>query len=301
MRTGKSELEIRNSKFEARNSKLEITLLSVLLSTLCLSTARGTTLVRLSLEQLSQASTDIVRGHVVSQESRWNAEHTQIVTLTTIAVDQAMKGHPPTTLVIEQLGGTVGNIRARVAGTVHFLSQADYLLFLEPVTENPSRYLPVGMMQGAYRVYRDAMTHEERVIQPQGGFFYDARGSAGEARTSDETMPLAQFRQQLSTALSAPVVIPRGTSVPLTIESTESRGVGRLRVSGRTARDIYPNSKTVIPAGSPIQGTAQLVSGVWKIHWTEVSVRGTRVPISASSKQPRGESLRGRTVIVNVR
>ena len=47
---------------------------------------RATTLVRLSLEQLSQASTHVVRGHAVRQESRWNPEHTRIVTLTTVAV-----------------------------------------------------------------------------------------------------------------------------------------------------------------------------------------------------------------------
>lgn len=284
-----------------RNSKLGIPVLTLLSMGMWVATAHGTTLVRLSLEQLSQASTDIVRGHVVSQESQWNPEHTQIVTLTTVAVDQAMKGHPPATMVIEQLGGTVGHIRSRVAGTVNFLPQGDYLLFLEPAAANSSRYLPVGMMQGAYKIYRDAATREERVTQPPGGFFYDARGSAGGAKTSDETIPLAQFRTQLSTALAAPVAIPRGTSIPLAIESTESRGVGRLRVTGRTARDIYPNSKAVIPAGSTVEGTAQLASGAWKIHWTEVSVRGARIAISANSEEPRGESLRGRSLWINVK
>ncbi len=263
--------------------------------------ARATTLVRLSLEQLSQASSDIVRGHVVSQESQWNPAHNQIVTLTTIAVDQAVKGQPPASLVIEQLGGTVGNIRSRVPGTVQFQPQGDYLLFLEPAAANSSHYLVVGMMQGAYRIYPDRITHEERVIQPLGGFFYGTRGSGGGLKTSEQTIPLNQFRQQLLAALLARIVIPRGTSIPLTIQSTESRGVGRVRVLGRTAGDVYPSASVVIPAGSRIEGTAQWVSGVWRIRWTELFIRGAHVEINATSEEPAGVTLRGRTVLINVR
>src|SRR5712692_5436265 len=82
--------------------------------------AGATTLVRLSLEQLTEASSAIVRGRVVSQESRWNPHHTRIVTFTTLAVAETMKGAPGSTVVVEQLGGTVGNIRVHVSGTVHF-------------------------------------------------------------------------------------------------------------------------------------------------------------------------------------
>lgn len=276
-------------------------LLTVLLVGLCLAAARGTSLVCLSLEQLSQASTHIVRGHVLSQESRWNDAHTQIVTLTTVAVDRVVKGWPSATVVIEQPGGTVGHLRSHVSGTVHFFPQTDYILFLEPAAANPSRYLVVGMMQGAYRVYRDATTQEERLIQPLGGFYHGVRAGDGGSNASEKTMSLTQFRQQLSAALAAPMVVPRGTSIPLTIESTESLGVGRLRVIGRTVATIYPTARLVIPAGSSIEGTAQAVSGVWRIHWTALSVRGTSVPISATSGEPRGDSLRGRTLIASER
>src|SRR3972149_4736345 len=129
------------------------------------SVAHGTTLVRLSLEQLSQASSAIVRGRVLSQESRLSADGKQVVTLTTIAVEQSMKGRPPATVVVEQPGGAVGNRRVRVAGTIQFRPETRYMLFLEPSTSGAGRFRMVGMLQGAYRILRDERTQEERVIR----------------------------------------------------------------------------------------------------------------------------------------
>lgn len=73
--------------------------------TVALSPARATTMVSMSLEQLTQASSDIVQARVVNQLSEWNATHTQIMTITTMAVLQTLKGNPPSTLQVRQLGG----------------------------------------------------------------------------------------------------------------------------------------------------------------------------------------------------
>ncbi len=101
--------------------------------------------------------------------------------------------------------------------------------------------------------------------------------------------------------MNAPIVIPSGTSVPIVIRSTESRGAGRVRVMGRTTVDLYPSATVVIPAGSSVEGTARRVAGNWEIHWQEVSIRGTRVEIGASSEEPAGGSLRGRAMVVKTR
>lgn len=260
--------------------------------------ARGTTMVRMSLEQLSQASSVIVRGHVVSAESHWNAAHTRIMTYTMVAVDQAMKGSPGATVVVQQLGGTVGNRHVYVPGSARLEPQASYLLFLEPAES--SRYVVVGMEQGAYRITRDTKTGREIVIQPTGEFHVGAA-----AGVTMEGMPLSQFQPGLSRAIEAPVVIPAGTSLPLVIESVESDGVGRLQVLARTTHDIFPSAKSVVPAGSAVAGAAQLVVGVWKIRWAEVMVRGTEIPIRATSEEPHApngaDPLRGRQLVVRVR
>ena len=260
------------------------------------STALSTTLVRLSLEQMSQASTAIVRGRVVSQETLWNPQHTEIITSTAIEVEDVFKGQPSSTLIVEQLGGTIGNLHEYVAGTVHFRPQASYLLFLEPAGEDSTLYRVVGMAQGAYRIYQDAITHEERVVRPLGNVFY-----AAAAKPSEGTAPLKQFDQEVTAALRAPLVIPAGTALAVRVETAPSRGVGRLALLARTTSEVYPSPTLVIPVGSEVQGTAERVAGVWRIHWTDVSIRGRRVPIAAASKEPARESLGGKLFVVTVR
>ena len=272
--------------------------LAVLLGTWCAATARATTLVRLSLEQLTEASSAIVRGHVVSQESGWNPAHTHIFTTTTIAVDQALKGNVQPEVVIEQLGGKLGHRREYVAGTVHFFPQASYWLFLEPAAAGTGRDMGVGMAQGAYRIYQDPATREERVIRPFGGAFY---GTSGPAQATEGARPIEQFRQEVSAALQAPLVIPKGTSLPVLIEAARSQGVGRLSVLGRTTADVYPSRTVVVPAGSEVEGRAERVAGTWRILWTGVSIRGARVAIAGASSEPAAEHLGGKMVVIRVR
>ncbi len=281
--------------------KTRICFLVLLAASASVPAARATTLVRLSLEQLVQASTEIVGAHVVSQESRWTPDHTRIITLTTLALDQTFKGNPPATLVVEQPGGTVGNTHVRVPGTILFRPQARYVLFLEVSRSNPSHYLPVGMFQGAYRIFRDETTREERVIVPMGSMADTAGSGGGQMNFPAQTVSISEFRQGLFAASRRPLEIPRGTSIPLVIQSVEPRGAGRVRVLARTTVSVYPSSKAIVPAGSRVEGTATLVSRAWKIHWTELDIRGTRVPISAHSEEPAGESLRGRVLGLNLR
>ena len=299
-------MRIRYPKLETRipagNPQVAIGfLLTLFVAGLGVARASATTM---SLEQLVQASTDIVRGQVAGQESRYNETNTQIVTFTTIVVGERIKGQAPATVVVEQPGGTVGNIRSDVAGTVRFHEGGDYLLFLEPARLNASRRLVVGMMQGAYRIYRDATTNEDRVIQPSSKPVErdETRASepAADPPAGAETIPLNQFRQRLSAAMAAPLVVPRGISIPIVIETTEFEGVGRMRVVGRTTADLLPNSKTAIPAGSTVEGSAQRWQGAWKVYWSQVSVHGVSIPISGSSEE-LGESLRGRSMMVKVK
>jgi hypothetical protein len=219
------------------------------------------------------------------------------VTLTTLTVEDTIKGHPPATVVVEQMGGTVGDIRVWVAGTALFRPQESYMLFLEPSTGS-SRYLLVGMVQGSYHIFRDPLAQEERVSLPLNRLLL---GSGKELRTSGGLLPLKEFREDLSAAMKAPVVIPRGTAIPVTIQSVESRGVARVRVLGQTTAEVFPAPTVVIPAGSPLEGTAERVSGKWRIHWTEVSIRGQRGAISATSQEPADSTLRGRTLVITVR
>ncbi|MGH9455025.1 MAG: hypothetical protein ACRD2O_13750, partial [Terriglobia bacterium] len=134
-------------------------------------------MVHLSLSQLSRAAAVIVKGRATRQEYGWNAGHSMIMTLTTFAVDDVEKGSALQTLVVEEPGGVMGNIQMRMDGTAHFYPQASYVLFLEPSHSGAGRFMPVGMMEGAFRTYRDAQTGTERVIPPVQGQLDAAPGT----------------------------------------------------------------------------------------------------------------------------
>jgi len=287
--------------FRAKRGTSPCSLLVLLVLILRAAPASSTTLVRMSLDQLAEASTEIVRARVVSQETAWNPQHTRIYTYTTFALDQTYKGDPPSFPVIQQPGGTVGKTRVFVAGTVQFHTQTGYLLFLERSSADPSKFLPVGMVQGAYRIYRDEKTQEEKLILPLGSLTRGSPASGPGSVLAGPAVPVHQFQRDISASLSSPLSIPRGTAIPVAIKSKQSAGVRRMEVRGRTTADLFPNSGLVIPAGSAISGMAERVGDSWMISWTEVSIRGTQVLLSARNTEPAARTLQGRTLVVNVR
>ena len=281
--------------------KMRTQLFTVFGAVLLAVSASASTLLRMSLDQLAQASTEVIRGHAVNQETLWNPAHTRIYTYTTLAVDQTYKGNPASTLIVQQPGGTIGKVRVFVAGTIQFHSQASYVLFLERSAADPSKFLPVGMMQGAYRIYRDATTQEEKLILPLGSLTRGAPASGAASIIAGPAVPVRQFQREISTALSRPLTIPHGTAIPLAIRSTQFAGVRRMGVEGRTTSDLFPNSGLVIPAGSALSGMAERVGESWEISWTEVSICGKQILLSARSTAPAVGPLRGRLLVVNVR
>jgi hypothetical protein len=100
--------------------------------------------------------------------------------------------------------------------------------------------------------------------------------------------------------MNTAIQIPHGLKMMVAIASTESRGIGRMHVYGRTTTELFPNKNLIIPTGTEVEGEAVLSSGIWTIHWDEVNVRGVRAQVSATSQESEG-SLRGRSVVLSVR
>ena len=272
-----------------------------LLIILAAAPASATTLVRMSLDQLAEASTEIVRAHVLSQQTVWNPQHTRIYTYTTLALDRTYKGDPPSSPIIQQPGGTVGKTRVFVAGTVQFHTQTGYLLFLERSSADQSKFLLVGMLQGAYRIFRDEKTGEEKLILPLGSLTRGTPASGPGSVLAGPAVPVHQFQRDISASLSSPLNIPPGTAIPVAIKFAQSAGARRIDVRGRTTTDLFPNPGLVIPAGSAISGMAERVGDSWTISWTEVSISGRQVVLSARNTEPAAKTLEGRRLVVNVR
>ena len=102
-------------------------------------------------------SSRIVQGRVTGMQSAWNPGHTQIRTTITINVSDVFKGTMPPNgaLVIEQLGGQVGDMAMDVSDQPSFTVGENVILFLgasgiaTPV---------VGLQQGKLTVVPDPST-----------------------------------------------------------------------------------------------------------------------------------------------
>ncbi|HKT11664.1 MAG TPA: hypothetical protein VJW77_07545 [Terriglobia bacterium] len=257
--------------------------------------AAATTLVRMSLSQLAQASSAIVQGRVVAQTTRTDAGGTRVYTYTTVQTEKALKGQPPATITIQQPGGTVGNFHVRVPGTALLRPGTQYVLFLEQATGAGAYHL-VGMMQGAFRVYQQRKGVERHVALPLGSL-NTGSGSA----TLSPSPTLGEFQMTVSGVVAAPIIIPPGTMIPVVIVSTEFQGAGQAVVIARTTSDLFPSRSVVIPAGSQVVGNAQRQGNKWKIYWNAVSVRGHAAHLSAASETSAADGLKGQAMFVETR
>ena len=276
--------------------KIRTIVLAVLSGLWLAPPAGATTLVRMSLSQLAQASSVIVQGQVVAKTARLNASRTRIMTYTTVQVEKALKGNPPSTVIIEQPGGTVGNFHVHVPGAAQLRPQTQYVLFLEPVAGSSGTFHTVGMMQGAFRVYKETNGARSRVVFPLG-----ALSTGASSATLSQSPSLGEFQMSISGVLAAPITIPAGTSIPVVIVSTEFQGAGQAVVVARTTSDLFPSKAVVIPAGSQVVGTAQRQGDKWKIYWNSVSVQGSRAHLSATNEISSGEGLKGLPMVLQTR
>lgn len=124
---------------------------------ICLMVATGvgsaTTVIPLSVENLTQISSHVVEGHAVSSWAQWNAAHTVIFTYTEFQVSRTLKGQTGSAVVVRQLGGSLDGITEKVAGVRHWQTGDQALLFLRPGEAQDGSLVVTGLMQGNFLVY----------------------------------------------------------------------------------------------------------------------------------------------------
>lgn len=124
--------------------------------------AEATVAVPVDRAQQVGLSDLIVRATVTARSSMWNADHSQIVTLTRLRVTAWVKGAGTSELVLRQLGGTVGDTVMQVSGDAHFTVGQDAVLFLRRgdgvvflTAMAQSAYYVQGRADGTPMVHRD--------------------------------------------------------------------------------------------------------------------------------------------------
>jgi hypothetical protein len=109
----------------------------------------------MSVQDLTQASSSVVRAKAVSVHSEWDAGHALIYTYTRFQLISTMKGQSASEFVVRQLGGHAEGYTQKVAGVRHWQPGEEVVLFLRP--SMASGVLAVtGLFQGNFSVSRSA-------------------------------------------------------------------------------------------------------------------------------------------------
>jgi hypothetical protein len=122
---------------------------------------RATTLMPMSVAQMTQAAQEIVRARCVANATHW--DHGELWTFTAFDVQENWRGTATGQISVRLLGGRTAQITSTVSGVPHFQPGEDVVLFLEPTSLGG--YSIVSWQQGTFRIRRDAATGEDRVTQ----------------------------------------------------------------------------------------------------------------------------------------
>ncbi len=113
----------------------------------------ATTVIPMSVEDLTRASRNIAEARVLETWSAWNPQHTLIYTFARVQVTRMLKGANADAFLVKQIGGSAGGYTQKVAGVRHLVTGEAALLFLRPSQAGDGTMVVVGLMQGNFRIY----------------------------------------------------------------------------------------------------------------------------------------------------
>lgn len=172
----------------------------------------ATTVIPPEFDELVGNADYVVRATVKSVTSEWREKngHRNIHTKVELTVNEVITGTPPQPLVLEMLGGTVGDEEFRVVGTPKFKVGEENVLFVQA---NGRQYYPLaGIMHGKYPVKRDAQSGREYIARSNGAPLYDEKevvepmesaANAKAARAGQEPLSPATFAAKIRSTYAA--------------------------------------------------------------------------------------------------
>jgi len=135
---------------------------------LAFSTARATTVVPPTFDELVGQAELIFQGTVTEVKSQWTGEggERHIVSYVTFKVEDAVKGDPGANYTMRMLGGTVDGTTMEVTDTPKFKVGEREIVFVE---HNGTQFIPlVGIMHGRFQVKQDSARGTEVVLTNSG-------------------------------------------------------------------------------------------------------------------------------------
>jgi hypothetical protein len=149
---------------------------SMLLASLALLLpARATTLLRLSMDDMIQQSTAIVRAKVTGSSSAFRGQ--DIYTYYQLQILEAVKpsGQTATQTEVAVPGGSAGGVRQMVAGAPTLTVGGEYVLFLW--TSRSGLTQAIGLSQGLFSVTYDASGNAKVSRPAAAGIMLDINGN----------------------------------------------------------------------------------------------------------------------------
>jgi hypothetical protein len=166
-----------------------------------LSSARATTVIPPTFDELVGQADVIFQGDVTNMKSEWVGEGGQrhIVSYVTFKVEEVLKGTPGSSYTIRMLGGTVAGETMGVTDAPKFNRGDKDILFVQ---NNGSQFIPlVGIMHGRFHVRKnqageDVVTdHEDQAVKNVARF---GRATSGVAANEADLSP-ADFKAAIRT------------------------------------------------------------------------------------------------------
>lgn len=151
--------------------------------------AQGSIVEALELSELVEQSDRIVVGRVVLAEAFRRGDGT-IATWYRVEVERELRSDAPTRdeepeVILQVLGGQIGNLGMRVEGEPRFMVGERAVIFMEE--GNQLAFRPVGMAQGVMRIRMEA--GDETVRQSREGLLMVRRGPDGFLKRSPGALP----------------------------------------------------------------------------------------------------------------
>jgi hypothetical protein len=169
--------------------KSYIVLISLIFSVCNLSSAAATSLLPISLEQLSTRATLIFYGEVLSNQVKQDEQSGQIATFTEFKVIDLIKGNAADTHTIKQIGGDLKdrNMSLRIHGVPRFQVGNNYVVFL-PTKSKLGFSSPLGLHQGSFSVLT---INNEQVVSNSRSLTYQPQTRQLEQTSKAVQVPLA--------------------------------------------------------------------------------------------------------------
>ena len=184
--------------------KLLRSLILFSLVSFALSTARATTVIPPTFDDLVTKAEMIFEGTVTGSRSEWTGEgsNRHIVTYVTFKIEDAIKGAPGSEYTLRMFGGTVDGHTMEVTDAPRFKVGDRDILFVE---NNGTQFIPlVGIMHGRFHVQTDASGANEKIAKDNGATVADVAklGEDEAAAVTGTALTKAQFKAAIRQKLA---------------------------------------------------------------------------------------------------